>query len=91
MELNSDVIILDVSMPVVGAAAEQMRRVCCFNSPSATFGQYLRIPNLCLVAGLDGVAVEADSFCRRSAGRFRLMVIGSTGIPKEWPSSSTKL
>jgi hypothetical protein len=58
---------------------------------SATFGQYLRIPNLCLVAGLDCVVVMAGSFCRRSADSFRLMVTGSTGVPKEWPSSSTKL
>ena len=57
---------------------------------SATFGQYLRIPNLCLVAGIDCV-VGVGSFRRVSPGSLRLMMTGSTGVAKEWPSSSTKL
>jgi hypothetical protein len=55
-----------------------------------TFGQYLRIPNLCLVAGIDCV-VGVGSFRRVSPGSLRLMMTGSTGVAKEWPSSSTKL
>jgi hypothetical protein len=55
-----------------------------------TFGQYLRIPNLCLIAGIDCV-VGVGSFRRVSPGSLRLMMTRSTGVAKEWPSSSTKL